>query len=183
MRLVDGAWPDLGTPHYSRQSPGTRQFTRNGQNLVFITPDERAVWVTFRPAAGKAVRTDGLDAWECTLFRNEGPHRSSVLIREAVELSIALWGPLPTHGLITYIKSNAVRTGQCPSGIVGYCYRRAGWRRVGAAKDGKPMFRAPKPQHVRHWSEWAWHGARGGKLRRAICHSQIHAVQPAPSGT
>lgn len=59
-RLVDGELDDLNNvPHYSRQTVGARQFTRNGQNLVFLTADARAVWVTFRPTPGKAVRQDG----------------------------------------------------------------------------------------------------------------------------
>lgn len=89
--LVDGE-VTTGIPHYSRQSPGSRLFTRNGQNLVFITEDKLAVWVTFRPTPGKATRSDKLDAWECALFRNDGPYKSSVLIREAVLLSCAIWG-------------------------------------------------------------------------------------------
>ncbi len=168
-RLVDGELPGLGNLlHYSRQTVGSRQFTRNGQNLVFITRDGRAVWVTFRPTPGKAVRPDGLDAWECTLFRNEGPYRSSDLIREAVDLSCALWGPIPPDGFITFIRADCVLTGQSAGGVVGYCYRRAGWRHVGSARDGKPRFKAPQPPYICDWRLWEWAGDRGGKLRREL---------------
>ena len=34
---------------------------------------------------------------------------------------------------MTFVKPSAVR-----SANPGYCYKRAGWRLVGAAKDGKP---------------------------------------------
>lgn len=160
--LVDGE--SVGKlPHYSRQTPGARLFTRNGQNLVFLTDDARAVWVTFRPTPGKAKRADGLDAWERALFRNEGPVLSSQLIREAVSLSWALWGVPPPDGLITFVRPDRVA-----SGLAGYCFRRAGWRRVGYSKDGKPMFRAPRIPAVPDWRAWAWRGERGGILRRAL---------------
>lgn len=154
----------LADIHYSRQTPGSRQFTRNGQNLVFVTADDLAGWVTFRPAPGKAVRADGLDAWECALFANHGSVLSSKLIREAVVLSVALWGPVPADGFITYVKPDAIKN----KGLPGYCFRRAGWKRVGAAKDGKPMFRAPRVDGVPDWHDWSWKGARGGKLRREL---------------
>lgn len=161
--LVDGV--SVGRPpHYSRQTPGSAMFTRNGQNLVFIAPDALAVWVTFRPTPGKAFRADGLDAWECALFRNEGSYLSSALIREAHVLSIALWGPLPADGLITFVRPDAVA-----SGIPGYCYKRAGWKRWGCASDGKPRFRAPRVDgQIPPWREWGWRGERGGKLRRDL---------------
>lgn len=153
-RLADG--------HYSRQTIGAPQFTRNGQNLVFITSDLKACWVTFRPTPGKAVRQDGLDAWECALFRNTGPLLSSWLILEAVQLSVSLWGVLPKDGLITYVKPAAVK-----SVNPGCCFKKAGWKKAGVSSDGKPMFRAPDvaPADIRNWQ---WRGDRGGKLRREI---------------
>jgi hypothetical protein len=162
--LVDGESIEAA-PHYSRQTPGARMFTRNGQNLVFITADARAVWVTFRPTPGKAKRQDGLDAWECALFRNETKKPrllSSDLIREAVELSRVLWGPFPADGFITFIKPSAVR----PKKDVGYCYLKAGWEEWGTASDGKPRFRAPLTDVPRPAEAWKWKGDRGGKLRR-----------------
>lgn len=48
----------LADEHYTRQTPGALSFTRNGQNLVFVTPDLLAGWVTFRPTPGKAQRQD-----------------------------------------------------------------------------------------------------------------------------
>lgn len=161
-RLIDGE--SIGeAPHYSRQSPGNRQYCRNGQNLVFVTSDLLATWITFRPTPGKAIRQDKLDAWECALFRNEGPILSSILIREAVLLTCALWGLWPKHGFITYIKADAVRT-QIP----GYCYRRAGWVRWGAAHDGKPRLRAPKPHDNIKLPTLQWRGDRGGILRKRL---------------
>jgi hypothetical protein len=183
--------------HYSRQNPGTRSCTRNGQNLVFISEDKLTTWISFRPTPGVAVRPDGHDVWECALFRCEGAWRekrlASTLIREAVELTCALWGPPPerreilkrikvidsvggrsrvrfedrrvtTGGIITYIKPEAVS-----SGLPGYCYRRAGWRHIGESRDGKPMLRAPQLASIPDWRAWDFHGERGGKLRAELC--------------
>lgn len=79
------AWA-LADRHYTRQTKGATSWTRNGQNLVLVTCDEKAVWNLHRPKPGASMRTDGRDAWECTIFRNEGPYRSSALIRQAVEV-------------------------------------------------------------------------------------------------
>lgn len=160
--FVDGELTN-GIPHYSRQTPGASQFTRNGQNLVFVTSDYRAVWVTSRPTPGIATRPDKHDAWECSLFRNEGPVLSRELIREAVLLSCALWGPLPIESMITFIRPDKVK-----SGLPGYCYRRAGWRSVQPARDGKLCLRAPRPASIPPWWMWEWSGSRGGKLRRTM---------------
>lgn len=159
-RIVDGEGFG-GIPHYSRQSPGTASYTRNGQNLVFLSVDARAVWVTFRPTPGKAVRPDGLDAWENAVFCSRGSvFLASEMIAEAVELSCAIWGPLPADGLITFIKPAAIR-----SPNPGYCYKCAGWTRTGNARDGKPRLSAPAPVTVRPLSAWQYAPNRGGKLR------------------
>ena len=151
----------LAECHYTRQTPNARSFTRNGQNLVFITNDCKACWVTFRPTPGKAKRSDDLDAWECTLFRNVGSVLSSILIKEAVKLSWALWGNIPpTDGIITFVKPECIK-----SDLPGYCFRRAGWKHKGNAKDGKPRFKAPKPKIDFQWKDWQWKESRGGKLR------------------
>lgn len=162
LALVDGVSIN-GEPHYSRQTPGARMFTRNGQNIVLITPDARAVWVSFRPTPGKAKRPDGLDCWECALFRNEGPVLSSTLIVEAELATAAVWGAAPKDGFITFVKPSAIR-----STNPGYCYKMAGWKVVGAARDGKPMLRAPVRTEQVSIFTWNFKPGRGGKLRREV---------------
>lgn len=108
--------------HYSRQTIGALQFTRPGQNIVLMTTDHLALWASWRPRAG-IKRMDGLEAIECTIFRNEGPHLSSELIREAVALTVAKRG-WPPDGVITYVKPSAVR-----SENPGACFRKAGFKR------------------------------------------------------
>jgi hypothetical protein len=133
---------EMADRHYSRQSPGTPEFTPSGHKIVLMhflddsTP--AALWASHRPAPGKAVRADGLDAWACTMFRVE--HRTvlaSELIREAVAITRALWQPLPTDGFYTTIDPRKVapikRRGEC---VWGYCYIKAGWRlRAERTKD------------------------------------------------
>lgn len=150
--------------HYSRQTPGAPQFCRNGQNFVLVTRALDALWVTHRPASGKATRTDGLDAWECTLFRREGgAHRASDMIREAVLATVAFWGPIPPDGFLTYVDPEQVGT-QVP----GWCFRRAGWKHRGESRDGKPRLFAPRPKSVPPRAAWSWRRERGGKLRRDV---------------
>lgn len=155
------AW-ELAERHYTRQTPGSRLFTRNGQNLVFVTECGKAAWVTFRPTPGKATRADKLDAWECALFRNESKWLSSYLILEAQALTIALWGPTPKDGLITFVKPGAIR-----SINPGACYKKAGWKRVGESKDGKPLLKAPEMVQL-DWRMWVFKEGRGGKLRDSL---------------
>lgn len=120
----DQACRALADRHYSRQKPGTRLFTRPGRNLVLRTEDASAVWVTW-----SGIRDDGIDAWECTIFRNESEHLSSDLIREAVAVTLREWGEPPPDGIITYVDQTKVR-----SANPGFCFLRAGWARVGYSK-------------------------------------------------
>lgn len=114
----------LADRHYSRQKIGSRQFCRPGRNLVLKTEEADAVWVTW-----SGIRDDGIDAWECTIFRNESTHLSSVLIREAVELTLREWGQPPPDGIITYVDQTKVR-----SANPGFCFLKAGWRKSGRSK-------------------------------------------------
>ena len=109
----------LADRHYSRKSPGTSQFTQPGHNLVLLSRDEKAVWVT---RAG--IRDDGYDAWECTIFRNEGTYLSSHLIVLALDITHHLWGLPPTDGIITYVGKH----------LRGGCFHAAGFRRIGESK-------------------------------------------------
>lgn len=117
----------LADRHYSRQTVGARLFTRPGRNLVLKTESADAVWVTW-----SSIRDDGVNAWECTIFRNESPYLSSDLIREAVEITIREWGQPPPDGIITYVDQSKVR-----SANPGYCFLKAGWRKSGVSKRRK----------------------------------------------
>lgn len=124
----------LADRHYSRQKPGTPQFVPPGRCLVLYakTATGEAVWVTSWPFA-QYVKHAWAGAWVCSIFRNEGAGLSSTMISEAVAATRAFFGAPPALGIITFVLPSAIR-----STNPGACYKRAGWKRVGAAKDGKP---------------------------------------------
>ena len=71
----------------------------------------------------------------CSVFRNEGPVRSSALIREAVDMAWQRW---PGERLYTYVWDAKVKTAdQKGRSKVGWCYRKAGWKPAGRNADGR----------------------------------------------
>lgn len=184
IALVDGKID--GVIHYSRQSPGARLATRNGQNLVLIAHNQApdgtvrpvATWISFRPTPGKATRADKRDAVECALFKlipghglrkpSGGAVRSSLLIREAVHLTRALWGDY-RDGMITFIRPEATTAQRDDAHPAGWSYRMAGWTEDRPSSDGKLCLRAPESTIVSaDIYRWSWEGRRGGKLRDAL---------------
>ncbi len=127
----------LADRHYSRQKVGSPQFTRPGRNLVLKTPENDAVWVTW-----SGIRDDGVNAWECTIFRNESAHLSSELVREAIAVTRREWGSPPPDGIITYVNQTKIR-----STNPGYCFKIAGWVAVGYSKRRK-LLRLKAPEVV-----------------------------------
>lgn len=119
--------------HYSRGTIGSPQFVGSGSDVVLLAPDEgdaRALWVT---KWQKFVRTPWwLDAWVCSLFRNEGAGLSSELITEAVAATHAVWGKPPANGFVTFVNADKTRRKRDP----GRCFRKAGWRESGTSEGG-----------------------------------------------
>lgn len=120
----------LADRHYSRKTPGAPQFSPPGRCLVLLTSDRQAVWVSSWPYAEFA-KHDWAGAWLCTLFRNESPALSSVLIVQAIAATRYHWGPPPTLGMVTFVDPARV---QSPN--PGHCFKRAGFQRVGHTKSG-----------------------------------------------
>ena len=87
-----------------------------------------AVWVSSWPLA-EYTKHEWSGAWVCSMFRNESRLLSSQLIREAVAATCHEWGNPPDLGMITFVKASAIR-----SVNPGYCFKRAGFRRVGETK-------------------------------------------------
>lgn len=120
--LVDGESFGEG-PHYSRQTPGGREFMGSGRLLVLLTPCGRAVWgaIENMEPGSSSVR------WRCSVFRNEGAGLSSALILAATQHTIdywrARWGRAPSVRLTTEVDPGRVRRKRDP----GRCFRRAGW--------------------------------------------------------
>lgn len=138
----------LADRHYSRQQPGTSQCTRPGVNLVLILDGGGAVWVTWRPIP-QVGRKDRLEAWECTMFRNETPLLSSRLIVAATDVVWRRWGWPPRDGLITSIDTAATRRRRSKRSEPGHCYRAAGWQAFEhSGRNGLVWLRAPHPVTV-----------------------------------
>lgn len=126
--------------HYSRKSPGTPEFIPAGHKVVLMHFSEdgtpAALWASHRPAPGANLaqpRFDGLDVWDCSLFRVESKTvEASVLIKEAVAITKGLWTPLPLDGFYTTIDPRKVkpiwRRGRP---LWGYSYLKAGWTEQG----------------------------------------------------
>ena len=124
----------LADRHYSRQKIGSAQFAPPGRCLVLYAETETgsAVWVTSWPFA-EWVKHAWAGAWVCSIFRNEGAALASELIRQAIAATRSYYGEPPALGLITFVKPSSV---QSPN--PGYCFKCAGFKLVGYAKDGKP---------------------------------------------
>lgn len=152
----------LADRHYTRQTIGAVSFVRNGQNLVFVSSAGDAAWITFRPTPGKAERKDHLEAWECSLFRNEGPVLSSHLIIEAEALTLALWGKPPAlaggpRALPASLPVAGPGIGAPDHVRLDHCDQSV----------GLPIFTAPE-RPVLDWRLWAFKEGRGGVLREAL---------------
>lgn len=106
--------------HYPRRSIGCGQLGGPGNVLVLRSLDGLAGWISFYTKHPD----DGLHAWRCTMFRNEGPALSSQLIIEAQEVTAQVWGEPPPDGWLTYVDRAKVA-----STNPGYCYLAAGWWR------------------------------------------------------
>lgn len=121
----------LADRHYSRQQPGTPQFVAPGRNLVLLSRDRDALWVTSWPFA-EYTKHEWAGAWVCSLFRNESAGLSSELILEAVAATRAHFGDPPALGMVTFVDAGKIRRKRDP----GRCFRRAGFQLAGRTKGG-----------------------------------------------
>lgn len=121
----------LADRHYNRQSVGAAQFVPPGQCVVLRSMCGRAVWVTLSQRA-EFVDHDWPNAWNNSLFRNEGAGLSSELIREALAATLSIWQAPAPQGCITFVDPAKVRRKRDP----GRCYLRAGFQRVGVTRGG-----------------------------------------------
>jgi hypothetical protein len=121
----------LADRHYSRQTIGSLHFVPPGRCKVFLTEQGDALWVTSWPFA-EFVRHEWKGAWINSLFRNESPHLSSTLIRDAVAATRAVFGEPPPLGMVTFIDRDKTKPKKDP----GYCYLKAGFRKCGRTKGG-----------------------------------------------
>lgn len=110
----------------SRRKRNAKQFVGPGEKVVLMTPlcDALFAW---RLAY---FRNDGQIGAECSVFRNESNIKSSELILKAEQFAIARWPDITRF--FTYVNPAMVQ-----SSNPGYCFQKAGWRRLeGESKKG-----------------------------------------------
>ncbi len=122
----------LADRHYNRQKVGAKQFVPPGRDLVLITPNADAYWITSWPFA-EYVKHEWPGAWICSAFRNESKSRASDLIREAVAATREHFGMPPEIGMVTFVDPDKIRRKKTPP---GYCFLKAGFHVVGTTKGG-----------------------------------------------
>ena len=116
---------ELFERHYSalpyRDGRERDRFAGPGYKTVLLTEDGAALFVW-----RKFIDDSGQTGVNCAVFRNEGPHLSSDLIREAMAIAWQRW---PGERLYTYVNARKIR-----STNPGYCFKQAGWRECGRTK-------------------------------------------------
>lgn len=119
----------LADRHYSRRTVGARQFAYNGRKLVLRDAYGLVLFVWMFPQP--EMRMDGQVGYNNSIFRNESSRRSSDIILDAERYAVEKWGPNRAY---TYIDPRKVK-----SVNPGYCFKVAGWTRVGYSRDGKHL--------------------------------------------
>jgi hypothetical protein len=119
----------LADRHYSRRKVGARQFAYSGRKLVLRDAHGLVLFVWMYPQP--ELRMDKQVGYNNALFRNESSRLSSDIILEAERHAVEKWG---ANRAYTYIDPRKVS-----SRNPGYCYKVAGWRRVGYSVDGKHL--------------------------------------------
>jgi hypothetical protein len=110
-----------------------RLFVGPGQKMVLLTLNCDALFVWRKFISG-----DGQEGVNCSVFRNESPILSSVLIAEAEQLAWQRW---PGERLYTYVNAQAVK-----SSNPGYCFKMSGWQFCGITKHNKLHILEKLPQ-------------------------------------
>lgn len=117
----------LADRHYSRRTPGARQFCYSGRKLVLRNAEGTVLFVWMNP--DPAMRMDNQIGYNCAIFRNESDRKSSEIILEAEQLAVWKWGEDRAY---TFIDSTKIR-----SSNPGCCFKKAGWTFAGMSKGGK----------------------------------------------
>jgi hypothetical protein len=119
----------LADRHYSRRTPGAKQFAYSGRKLVLRNEAGTILFVWMYP--DETMRLDGQRGYNCAIFRNESSRKSSEVILEAEQRAFDRWGP---NRLYTYVDPTKIA-----SPNPGYCFKMAGWDFVGLSKAGKHL--------------------------------------------
>ena len=117
----------LADRHYSRRTPGGRQFLYSGRKLVIRDAAGLVLFGWLYP--DPAYRVDGQTGYYCAIFRNESRRRSSSIIIECERMAMEKWGP---NRAFTFIDPRKIK-----SPNPGYCFKVAGWHFEDLTKTGK----------------------------------------------
>lgn len=112
--------------HYSRRTIGHRQFLPPGRTICIRDAEGRLLFAWNWQIPEK--RADKQDGYYCSIFRNEGPRRSSEVILECEGIARERWG---RGRMFTYINPEKIE-----SVNPGYCFKCAGWKREGYSAMG-----------------------------------------------
>lgn len=137
----DQAGRELADKHYSRQTIGAPRFTRPGSNLVLRTPNGDAIWASWK----SDFRRDNLQAYECTIFRNESSYISSYLIAYACLATFQVYGDIE-DGIITYVDDSKVE-----SKNPGFSFQSVGFKKIGRTKKAKLLIFQLKKEALIHY--------------------------------
>jgi hypothetical protein len=116
----------LADRHYSRRTKGARQFCYAGRKLVLRDNAGDVLFVWMWPF--DHLRMDNQTGYNCAIFRNESSRKSSDIILEAERHAQEKWG---RNRFYTYVDARKIK-----SVNPGYCFKMAGWQRVGQSKSG-----------------------------------------------
>jgi len=125
----------LADRHYSRRTPGARQFCYSGRKLVLRNTEGTVLFVWMWP--DDTMRMDGQTGYNCAIFRNESERRSSEIILEAEQHAIAKWG---LDRFYTYIDPRKVQ-----SRNPGYCFKVVDYRYLRTTPSGKHLLTKELP--------------------------------------
>lgn len=125
----DWEMAELADKHYSRRTPGTRQFLYSGRKLVLRNAAGTILfgWLYPRPE----MRLDEQIGINCAIFRNESERKASDIILEAEAWAERKWG---CQRFYTYVDPRKVK-GNPP----GNCFLRAGWRFIQLSQSGQHL--------------------------------------------
>lgn len=130
-KRVDAECSQLADSHYSRQTPGHREFMPPGSTLVLRNNDGSVVFGWLK----QQKRDDGQRGVNCSIFRNESARRASSVVLEAELAARRKWGSVRLFTYIDPLKTRAImRHGKR---VVGFCFQAAGWKPL-VHKDGRP---------------------------------------------
>ena len=117
----DLACLQLYNRHYSAY-----QYKDGRERKLFVGPGEKVVLRTINGDAmfvwRKFIDKSGQQGINCAVFRNESAHQSSELIRQADQIADCLW---PDSRHYTFVRAEAIS-----STNPGYCFIKAGWRKL-----------------------------------------------------